>query len=172
MTLAELAEASKVSVGLLSRLENGVGNPYFAALSAIARVLDVDVSSFFEPPANGEIVLASDARIRLRALRTDVELELLVPNFRSRIIGMLLTLPPGSSPPQVSTDPGQQFEVVLDGGVEYRIEHEVHQLDSGDLILFDASRPHSRHNMSILDRAIVLTCSTEARLESYFPSGS
>jgi transcriptional regulator with XRE-family HTH domain len=101
MTLAELAEASKVSVGLLSRLENGVGNPYFAALSAIARVLDVDVSSFFEPPANGEIVLASDARIRLRALRTDVELELLVPNFRSRIIGMLLTLPPGSSPPQV-----------------------------------------------------------------------
>jgi transcriptional regulator with XRE-family HTH domain len=148
MTLTELAEASSVSVGLLSRLENGVGNPAFASLGAIARGLGVDVYLFFEPSANGEKVLTSADRIRLRVPRTNVELELLVPGFHSRIVGMLVTLPPGFQPAEHrSAKPGQQFEVALDGSVEYRIEREVHQLESGDLILFDASRPHSRRNI-------------------------
>lgn len=173
ITLSQLAQASNVSVGLLSRLENGVGNPSFAALSAIARALDVDIHSFFESPATGGVVLTSSERTTLRVSKTGVEVELLVPSVRSRIIGVLLTLPPGSAPDeQVSAHPGQQFEVVLDGEVEYRIEYEIHQLASGDSILFEASRPHSRRNMSASVKATILACSTELQLESYFPAST
>jgi hypothetical protein len=49
---------------------------------------------------------------------------------------------------------------------------EVHQLESGDLILFDASRPHSRLNMDESVEATILACSAEPQLESYFPPGS
>jgi len=172
MTLAQLAEASNVSVGLLSRLENGVGNPSLASLSAIARVLEVDISSFFEPPGVSGLVLTSDDRVKLNVPRTGVDLELLAPGFHGRIIGMLMTLPPGYCPDeQVSASPGEQVEVVLDGSVEFRIEHEVHRLEEGDTILFEASRPHSRRNLSTESAATVLACSTEARLESYFPAG-
>jgi transcriptional regulator with XRE-family HTH domain len=173
MTLSQLAEASNVSVGLLSRLENGVGNPSFAALAAIARALDVDVHSFFEPPANGGTVLSGDDRITLRVARTGVELELLVPSFRSRVIGVLITLPPGHAPDaQVPAHHGQQFEIVLSGSVEFRIEHETHQLESGDSVFFEASRPHVRRNMSTSTAATIMACATEIQLGSYFPPNS
>lgn len=170
MTLAELAQASKVSTGLLSRLENGVGNPSFASLSAIARALDVSVHAFIESSSDDDILVTNEDRITLRRARSDAELELLVPSLSSRIIGMLMTLPPGYTPGEpTGTRPGQQFEVVLDGTVQYHIEHEVYELKPGDFILFEASRPHSRSNLDSSVKAKILSFSTEARLESYFP---
>ena len=50
LTLSQLANLSQVSVGTLSRLEKGIGNPQFAVLHAIARALGVDVYTFFQSP--------------------------------------------------------------------------------------------------------------------------
>jgi transcriptional regulator with XRE-family HTH domain len=173
MTLAQLAQASSVSIGVLSRLENGIGNPHFSALSAIARALNVHVSTFFEPPANGGTMLTGADRVKLQEPQTGVEMELLVPDFHARIIGMIVTLPPGFRPGrQARGRPGQQFELVLEGSVEFRIEHEIHELAHGDAIFFNAARPHSRKNMSGSDRAVLLSCATEAQLESYFSPDS
>ncbi|MFV8054779.1 helix-turn-helix domain-containing protein [Mycobacterium sp. 48b] len=170
MTLTQLAEASSVSIGLLSRLENGVGNPSFTALSAIARALDVDVQAFFEIPPKDSVVPTNGHRITLRRDATDATVELLVPNLSSRIVGALITLPANQAAPQLAaTQPGQQFEFLVQGFVEYRIENEVHQLERGDFILFDAGRPHARRNLSADEQATILSCSTQARLESFFP---
>jgi len=173
MTLSQLAQASNVSIGLLSRLENGTGNPNFASLSAIARALGVDVHSFFELPTDGGTILSSSDRARLHMPHTSIELELLVPSFHDRIVAVLMTLPPGFNPhTQAIARPVQQFETPLDGSVEYRIEHEIHQLGPGDSILFGANRPHARRNMSDSTAATVLSCSVEIQLESYFPAES
>ena len=170
MTLTQLAQASGVSVGVLSRLENGIGNPHFSALSALARVLDVHVSVFFESPASDSTVLADGTRLSLLDPRSGAQIELLSPDFHSPVVGVILTLPPGFQPDaQISARPGQQFEFILDGSVEFRVDHEIHQLQRGDAILFDAGRPHSRHNASISVKAVILSYSTEARLETYFP---
>ena len=59
----------------------------------------------------------------------------------------------------------QQFESVLDGAVEFHIEYEVHQLAAGDSILFDASRPHSRRNLSRTKAARVLIASKHPELD-------
>ena len=172
MTLTQLAQAAGVSVGVLSRLENGIGNPHFSALSAIARVLDVHVSVFFDSPSNDAAVLADGTRLKLVEPVSGVQIELLSPDFHSPVVGVILTLPPGFSPErQISGRPGQQLEFILDGSVEFRIDHEIHQLENGDSILFDAGRPHSRHNVSKSGPALILSYSTEARLESYFPNG-
>ncbi|WP_187328486.1 helix-turn-helix domain-containing protein [Rhodococcus sp. WS3] len=173
MTLSQLAQASNVSIGLLSRLENGTGNPSFASLSAIARALGVDVHSFFELPTNSGTVLSSSDRARLRMPHTDIEIELLVPSFHDRIIAVLMTLPPGFNPhTQATARTVQQFETPLDGSVEYHIEHEIHQIGPGDSILFEANRPHARRNMSDSTAATILSCSIEIQLESYFPADS
>jgi transcriptional regulator with XRE-family HTH domain len=170
MTLTQLAQASGVSVGVLSRLENGNGNPHFSALSALARVLDVHVSVFFESPATDSTVLADGTRLSLLDPRSEAQIELLSPDFHSPVVGVILTLPPGFQPDaQISARPGQQFEFILDGSVEFRIDREIHQLQRGDAILFGAGRPHSRHNASISVKAVILSYSTEARLETYFP---
>ena len=171
MTLTQLAQAGNVSIGLLSRLENGVGNPSFAALSSIARVLDVDVHAFFEVPAKDRAIATNGRRLTLSRDAADPTVELLVPSLSSRIVGTLVALPPGAGPAQpVVARPGQQFEYLIEGTVEYRIDHEVHHLYDGDFILFDAGRPHARRNLSDSAPATVLSCSTEARLESFFPT--
>ena len=172
LTLTQLAQASNVSIGLLSRLENGVGNPSFAALSAIAQALDVDVQAFFEVTSKQRVVATNGHRITLHRDESDPTVELLVPSLASRIVGTQINLPPGyRAPGPASARPGQQFEFILDGQVEYRIEHEVHALDSGDFILFDAARPHARNNLSATVPATIVSCATEARLESFFPYG-
>jgi transcriptional regulator with XRE-family HTH domain len=169
LTLAHLAQVSGVSVGLLSRLENGLGNPSFATLTAIARALDVDVHAFFEMPPKDRVVATNGRRITLRRESSDPVVELLVPSLSSRIVGTRLTLPAKFDPPGlIAARPGRQFEFLLEGRVEYRIEQEVHELELGDFILFDAGRPHARRNLSECAPALILCCSTEARLESLF----
>jgi transcriptional regulator with XRE-family HTH domain len=169
MTLTQLAAASAVSIGLLSRLENGVGNPSFAALSQIARALEVDIHAFFEPPPGDQVVPSSGDRITLRRGRGGANVELLVPSMFSRIVGTMVTLPPGFKSSGLATaQPGPMYEYVVEGSVEYLIETEVHQLERGDFILFDAGRSHARRNLSESTEAKVVSCSTEARLESFF----
>ena len=170
MTLTQLAQASNVSIGLLSRLENGVGNPSFTVLTAIARALDVDVHAFFEAPLKEQVIDTNGCRITFQRESHDAVVEMLVPSLSSRIIAAVVTLPPDAPHQQPdSARPGQQYEFLIDGVVEYRIDHEVHELTTGDFILFDAGRPHSRRNLSTTDHATILSCSVDARLESFFP---
>ena len=53
--------------------------------------------------------------------------------------------------------------------MEYRIDHEVHLLERDDSILFEASRPHHRRNVSPSASARLLIYATETRLASLFP---
>lgn len=101
--------------------------------------------------------------------RGDAVVELLVPSLSSRIVAIQVTLPPHFNPRELAAArPGQQFEFLIEGSVEYRIETEVHELDSGDFILFDAGRPHARYNLSGTVEAKILSCATAPRLESFF----
>ena len=162
-TLGELAEASGVSAGLLSRLENGSGNPSFAALSAVARALSVDVHTFFEPPQTVGALRKED-RPTVRIQETNVEFELLVPRRHSGLVAMLMTLPGGHLDQdwkQTGWSTNQQFELVLRGLVSLQIEDEVYELNEGDSIVFDGSRRHKHKNISRSDSATVFRVSKE-----------
>lgn len=174
MTLAELARASNLSIGLLSRLENGTGNPSFAALSAIARALDDGIESFFEEPADqAEVVITPEERITLLGGDAEVRIDLLSPHLQSRIVALLLTLSPGyEARAPAAGIPGQQFETVLSGAVELHIDYEIHRLEEGDSVLFEASRPHRRRNLDLSSEARLMVCTTELRVESFFPDRS
>lgn len=69
-SLAELARRSRTSVGLLSLIERGQGNPSFETLVRIAGALDVPLAELIAPPtvttAEGEVV-ESDAGARTGA---------------------------------------------------------------------------------------------------------
>jgi len=162
-TLSQLAELSEVSVGLLSRLENGVGNPSFVSLNAIARALDVDVYTFFESPDSSPSVLRTVDRARIRMVKTKVELEPLVPSLaaghEAGLVAALVHLPRNHADEQWvqnSTHGHDQFEVLLTGTVHYQVDHEFYELHEGDAILFDPARRHKRHNVSRTDPATVL----------------
>jgi len=168
------AAASGVSIGLLSRLENGSGNPSFGTLSAIARALGVDASALFRTSRADRVKDVNGSRLTIRREGdiSSATVELLVPSLDSRIAGVLLTLPPAYDVGTLSAaTPGRQYEFVLSGDVEYRIDHEVHQLAAGDFIRFDAGRPHLRRNMSAEAEVTILCGAGTARFDTYFPAG-
>lgn len=174
LTLVQLAAASGVSIGLLSRLENGSGNPSFGTLSAIARALGVDASALFRTSRADRVKDVNGSRLTIRREGdiSSATVELLVPSLDSRIAGVLLTLPPAYDVGTLSAaTPGRQYEFVLSGDVEYRIDHEVHQLAAGDFIRFDAGRPHLRRNMSAEAEVTILCGAGTARFDTYFPAG-
>jgi len=168
LTLSQLAELSQVSVGLLSRLENGIGNPSFASLNSIARALDVDVYTFFQSPDDSATLLRKGERVSLRILNTNVELELLGPTLaaaqRSGLVAVLIHLPRGhvdSKWTDGSATSRMQLDLVLEGSVAYQVDNEQYELATGDTILFDASRRHKRTNLSRTDQSTIFTISRE-----------
>ena len=72
LTLAQLGDATGLSKGLLSRIENSQVSPPIATLSKIARGLEVPIGIFFE---EDEVYNQKDAEgfIRLNALRFIIE---------------------------------------------------------------------------------------------------
>ena len=167
LTLSELAKLSQVSVGLLSRLENGIGNPQFAALNAIARALDVDVYTFFQSPDTTAKPLRRGERTSVLIQNTGVELELLTPTLAAAqqvgLVTVLIHLPREQTDSWVegSATSRMQLEVILKGSVSYEVESEQYRLDEGDSIMFDASRRHRRTNPSRTDTATIFSVSRD-----------
>jgi transcriptional regulator with XRE-family HTH domain len=169
LSLNQLADLSQVSGGLLSRLEHGIGNPSITSLNAIARALGVDVNLFFEYQDNASAPVSRESRIYVRRLDSAMEFELLMPNLGTSedasIVAALLSLPVSfqQNPPKQGVNNGQvhdQFEYVYRGRVTYHVDHEVHELQTGDSIVFDATKSHWRENISPTETAgILLICS-------------
>jgi transcriptional regulator with XRE-family HTH domain len=150
MTLAELAKRSGVSVGILSRLENGIGNPSFRVLHSVAGALNVHVSALFhtETTPDFQLVKAED-RLRIRLPASVTDYEVLVPDLDGNFIAYLWNVPrsfAGSS--HKSSHLGDEFILVRRGRLELHVGSEVFQLDTGDSVTFDSSRPHWLRNLS------------------------
>ncbi|MFR9801907.1 helix-turn-helix domain-containing protein [Pseudonocardia sp. RS010] len=158
MTLAELSTRAGVSMGLLSRLENGSGNPSFRVLSRIAHALGVHVSTLFAEarPPTTRLVRAEE---RLRVVLPDgrTEYEVIVPDLSGRLCAHLWRFPRGySGEGAAQSREGVQFIYVLRGRLELHIDHEVHALDTGDAVTFDALRRHWIRNSSARSAAEAL----------------
>ncbi|WP_163563718.1 helix-turn-helix domain-containing protein, partial [Klebsiella pneumoniae] len=49
ITVADLAATTNISLGMLSKIENGITSPSLTTLQALSRALGVPLSSFFRP---------------------------------------------------------------------------------------------------------------------------
>ncbi len=159
LTLAGLAERSRLNLGYLSQIENEKASPSLDALGAVAEALDV-------PPAwllIDEVVPPRVVRASERP-KSDVldggHVER-VDGGLSRGFSMLqVCLRPGLST-GAHTHPGEEHHLVLRGRWRMRQgEHEV-ELGPGDYVAWDGTIPHDaevigdeRGEMLIVSRRI------------------
>jgi transcriptional regulator with XRE-family HTH domain len=143
MTLAGLAESADLSIGLLSRLENGMGNPSLGTLTKLAGALDVPVVALFSrPPAAAAVKVPADSRIAVIPV-PGVRHELLVPSVNGRFLVSLLELAlDAPSPCPAGQHSGVEFISVLHGRVDLHVGDERHRLEVGDSATYDPTRPH------------------------------
>src|ERR1700690_1065314 len=94
--LRETRVAAQFSVGLISQLERGRGNPSFLTLRRLATALQVPLGHFLQGPETGQMVVRADRRKRLR-LPTEPGLvyELLTPGLGGSLEVLRSQIPPG-----------------------------------------------------------------------------
>jgi transcriptional regulator with XRE-family HTH domain len=148
MTITELAKASGLSAGMLSKIENGGTSPSLASLQALSRALHVPVTalmrSFEETHAATFVQSGQGLEIERRGTRAGHQYKLLghMPSGPLVVEPYLISLTAESDVFPIFQHTGIEFIYMLEGQVTYRHGNKTYLLNPGDSLYFDADAPH------------------------------
>lgn len=148
LTVADLAAASDISVGMVSKIENGTICASVASLAAIARSLHVPMSQLFaetEERRDCSFVKAGQGvRIERRGTKAGHMYDLLGHSLSGEV-GVepyLITLSKDAVPYTQFRHAGVEFIYMLSGRVRYRHGDALYLLEPGDALFFDSAARH------------------------------
>jgi len=148
MTVAQLAQSSNMSTGMLSKIENGQTSPSLATLQELSKALQVPVTSFFrrfEEERSATFVKAGQGLpIERRGTRAGHQYQMLGHSF-TRSVGMepyVVTLSENSDVFPIFQHEGVELIYMLEGEVGYRHGDKTYVMTPGDSLFFDADVPH------------------------------
>jgi len=150
MTVADLAQATGLSVGMLSKIENGVTSASLTTLQTLSAALSVPVTAFFrrfEERREAVHVKAGEAVERERAGTRAGHQYRLLGHLGANSSGVmvepyLITLTAESDIFPTFQHEGIELLYVLEGEVGYRHGDQSFHLKPGDSLFFDADAPH------------------------------
>ncbi len=150
MTVADLAEVTGLSVGMLSKIENGVTSASLTTLQALSAALSVPVTAFFrrfEERREAVHVKAGDAVETERAGTRAGHQYNLLGHLGANSSGVvvepyMITLTEESDIFPTFQHEGIELLYVLEGEVGYRHGDKSFHLRPGDSLFFDADAPH------------------------------
>lgn len=150
LTVADLAAATGMSVGMLSKIENGNISSSLSTLQALSKALSVPITAFFrgyEEPRSASFVKAGEGvKIERRGTRAGHHYSLLghIENNTSGVAvePYLITLNAESDIFPTFQHEGMEFLYMLEGEVVYRHGESLYRMQPGDSLFFDADAPH------------------------------
>ena len=150
LTVAELAERSGLSGGMLSKIENGQASPSLTTLQALAGALSVPITSFFQgfEEARPAIHVKAGEAVEIERTGTRAGHQYnLLGHIGSNSSGVivepyLITLTAKSDVFPTFQHDGMEFLYMLEGAVDYRHGDQTFPLRPGDSFFFDADAPH------------------------------
>ncbi len=150
MTVATLSQQTGLSIGMLSKIENGITSPSLTTLQTLAHALSVPLTSFFrrfEESREAMHVKAGDAvEIERRGTRAGHQYNLLghIGANASGVIvePYMITLTEQSDVFPTFQHDGIELLFMLEGKVEYRHGDRTYLMEPGDSLFFDADAPH------------------------------
>jgi len=152
MTIQELAESSRVSSNMISRIERGLTIPSVEILMKLANSFGMSINYFVEEAEKGTTVVHTrrgegepifffEDKHQITSLTQGIRdpsfavfYDTLEENCDSGEGGMVHT--------------GEEFALVMEGRMEFVIEEESYLLEKGDSIVFKASMPHRWKNLA------------------------
>ena len=155
MTVKELSQLTGLSVGMLSKIENGTTSPSLTTLQALADALSVPITELFRRFEEKREVVHTQAGEGVETVREGTR-----AGHQYKLLGHI-----GSSSNGVLTEPyqitlssdsdvfptfqhdGVEFLYVLEGQVRYRHGDQFFHLKPGDTLFFDADAPHGPEEM-------------------------
>jgi transcriptional regulator with XRE-family HTH domain len=150
MTGADLATQTGLSVGMLSKIENGVISPSLNTISLLAHALRVPLVQLFsgyeEERGCMHVKAGEGVEIEREGTRAGHQYNLLghIGSNNSGVVvePYLLTLTDASERFPVFQHEGIELLYILEGCVNYRHGDKTYLLEPGDSLLFDSDAPH------------------------------
>jgi DNA-binding XRE family transcriptional regulator/mannose-6-phosphate isomerase-like protein (cupin superfamily) len=158
ITVADLAASTGMSVGMLSKIENGNISPSLTTLQALSKALGMPITAFFkgfEEPKSASFVKAGEGvNLERRGTRAGHHYSLLghIENNTSGVVvePYLITLNAESDVFPTFQHEGMEFLYMLEGEVVYRHGDSLYRMRMGDSLFFDADAPHGPEELVTL----------------------
>ena len=155
LTVSDLAAGTGLSLGMLSKIENGITSPSLTTLQSLSRALGVPVTALFrryEERRGAVFVKAGEGlSIERRGTRNGHQYHLLghTGDRTSRVVvePYLITLTEESDVFPLFQHSGLEFLYVLEGEVVYRHADKLYPMCPGDSLFFDSDAPHGPEEM-------------------------
>lgn len=147
MTASELARASHLSLGMLSKIENGVTSASLTTLQRLAMALGVQVTELFrrfDEVRDAVYVRSGRGLIERYPTRVGPPVQPLgyPDGFTASVEPQLITLTKKSQVFPVTQHSGYEFLYMLQGEVLYRHSDKVYRMRPGDSLFFRATVAH------------------------------
>lgn len=150
ITVAELSQATGLSIGMLSKIENGNTSPSLTTLQTLAHALSVPLTAFFKGFEEKRPAVHTKA-----GEGVEMEREGTRANHQYNLLGhigantsgvivepYLITLSDKADVFPTFQHGGIETLYMLEGEVDYRHGDSVYPLKPGDTLFFDADAPH------------------------------
>jgi transcriptional regulator with XRE-family HTH domain len=148
LTVAELAGASGISTGMLSKIENGQISPSLTTLQILAKTLNVPMTVLFaafeEKHDCSYVTAGHGVAIERRGTKVGHQYRLLGHSLSGEIVvePYLITLTEDAAPYTAFQHDGVEFIYMLSGEVVYAHADRSYRLRPGDAMLFDSGALH------------------------------
>ncbi|RVU38619.1 helix-turn-helix domain-containing protein [Hwanghaeella grinnelliae] len=150
MTVAEMAKLTNLSIGMLSKIENGNTSPSLTTLQTLANTLSVPLTAFFrgfEERREAVLTKAGQGMETERAGTRAGHQYNLLGHIGSNSSGVivepyLISLNTKSDTFKTFQHDGIEMIHMLEGKVDYLHGSEIYHLEPGDTLFFDADAPH------------------------------
>jgi len=158
MTVADLADRTGLSIGMLSKIENGNTSPSLTTIQLLANALSMPITSFFRSFEESRLAVytKADEGVELERAGTRAGHQYnLLGHIGSNASGVtvepyLITLSTKADIFPTFQHEGIETIYMLEGEVDYRHGDDVYPLKPGDTLFFDADAPHGPENLVIL----------------------
>lgn len=150
ITVSDLAESSGLSVGMLSKIENGLTSPSLTTLQSLSHALGVSITQlmrrFEEERMAVQVKHGEGVSMERRGTRAGHQYQLLGylgPNESGVVVEpYMITLTSDSDVFPTFQHDGVEYLYFLEGRVEYRHGEKTFLMGPGDSLFFDADSPH------------------------------
>jgi transcriptional regulator with XRE-family HTH domain len=147
LTVQRLAEASGLSKGFISQVENDRTSPSLATLSELARSLDTSVAYLVVEEQQVPHVVRASERPRIHVGGNTSRVELLSAQPKRNLELVQAELPPGLSAGQKRHfHHGEEIVMCLEGRLRLTCGQHVIELEQGDTCHYDGRVPHAVEN--------------------------
>lgn len=156
ITVADLAAATDISLGMLSKIENGITSPSLTTLQSLSKALGVPLTALFrrfEEERNAVFVKAGEGvDVERRGTRAGHQYRLLghIGANSSGVVvePYLIALTEDSDIFPTFQHDGMEFIYMLEGEVVYRHGDSLFRMQPGDSLFFDADAPHGPEELT------------------------